>query len=57
LPAASSVDAASPTPSYVDDFLATSDGLSLTKSFLRIENAKIRRCIVDLAEQIAAGYK
>jgi hypothetical protein len=57
LPVASSVDAASPTPSYVYDFLATSDGLSLTKSFLRIENAKIRRCIVDLAEQIAAGYK
>jgi transcriptional regulator with XRE-family HTH domain len=42
-----------PSPSYVSDFLATSDGLSLTKSFMRIKNAKLRRRIVDLVEQIA----
>src|SRR3954464_12148118 len=29
-----------PSPAYVSDFLATSDGLSLTKSFMRIKNSK-----------------
>ena len=42
-----------PSPAYVSDFLATSDGLSLTKSFMRIKNSKLRRKIVDLVEQIA----
>ena len=42
-----------PSPAYVSDFLATSDGLSLTKSFMRIKDAKLRRRIVDLVEQIA----
>ena len=34
-------------------FLATSDGLALTKAFMRIKEAKLRRRIVDLVEQIA----
>lgn len=42
-----------PSPSYISDFLATSDGLALTKSFMRITDAKLRRRIVDLVEQIA----
>jgi transcriptional regulator with XRE-family HTH domain len=42
-----------PSPAYVADFLATSDGLSLTKAFMRIPDAKLRRRIVDLVEQIA----
>jgi hypothetical protein len=29
------------SPSYVADFLATSDGLSLVKAFMSIENAKL----------------
>jgi hypothetical protein len=37
----------------VSDILATSDGLSLTKSFMRIKSSKLRRRIVDLVEQIA----
>jgi transcriptional regulator with XRE-family HTH domain len=44
-----------PSPAYVSDFLATSDGLSLTKAFMRIPDAKLRRRIVDLVQQIAAG--
>jgi transcriptional regulator with XRE-family HTH domain len=44
-----------PSPAYVSDFLATSDGLSLTKAFMRIKNSKLRRRIVDLVEQIAGG--
>jgi transcriptional regulator with XRE-family HTH domain len=42
-----------PSPSYVSDFLATSDGLSLTKAFMRIQDPKLRRRIVDLVQQIA----
>ena len=42
-----------PSPTYVSDFLATSDGLALTKAFMKIEDAKLRRRIVDLVEQIA----
>jgi transcriptional regulator with XRE-family HTH domain len=42
-----------PSPAYVSDFLATSDGLALTKSFMRIKDQKLRRRIVDLVEQIA----
>jgi transcriptional regulator with XRE-family HTH domain len=42
-----------PSPAYVSDFLATQDGLALTKSFMRIKDSKLRRRIVDLVEQIA----
>src|SRR5689334_6705388 len=42
-----------PSPAYVSDFLATSDGLALTKAFMGIKNPKLRRRIVDLVEQIA----
>ncbi|WP_024509601.1 helix-turn-helix transcriptional regulator [Bradyrhizobium sp. ARR65] len=45
-------DGASPT--YVSDFLATSEGLALTRAFTRITDSKLRRSIVDLVEQIAA---
>ena len=45
--------AEAPSPAYVSDFLATSDGLALTKAFMRIKDAKLRRRIVDLVEQIA----
>ena len=44
-----------PSPAYVSDFLATSEGLSLTKAFMRIKQPKLRRRIVDLVEEIAAG--
>jgi len=42
-----------PSPAYVSDFLATSEGLSLTKAFMRIMEQKLRRRIVDLVEEIA----
>jgi len=45
--------AESPSPAYVSDFLATSEGLALTRAFSRILDAKMRRSIVDLVEQIA----
>jgi transcriptional regulator with XRE-family HTH domain len=46
-------DGDAPSPAYVSDFLASSDGLALTKAFMRIGDAKLRRRIVDLVEQIA----
>jgi transcriptional regulator with XRE-family HTH domain len=41
------------SPDFVSNFLATSDGLSLTKAFTHIKNKKLRRSIVDLVVQIA----
>jgi transcriptional regulator with XRE-family HTH domain len=38
--------------SYVNDFLATSDGLALVKAFMRIQDPKLRRAIVRLVEQM-----
>ena len=49
--------AEAPSPTYVSDFLATSDGLALTKAFMGIKDAKLRRRIVDLVEQIVADDK
>jgi hypothetical protein len=46
-----------PSPAYVSDFLSTSDGLALTKAFTKIHDAKLRRRIVDLVEQIAGSDK
>src|SRR4029078_3402276 len=42
-----------PSPAYVSDFLATSDGLALTQALMRINDAKLRRRIVDLVEEIS----
>jgi transcriptional regulator with XRE-family HTH domain len=38
---------------YVSGFLATSDGLALTKAYMQIENVKLRRSIVALVKRIA----
>jgi transcriptional regulator with XRE-family HTH domain len=50
-------DGNAPSPAYVSDFLATPDGLALTKAFMRINDSKLRRRIVDLVEQIAGAEK
>src|SRR6476646_4687817 len=42
------------SPAYVSDFLATSEGLALTRAFTRITDSKLRRSIVELVEQITA---
>lgn len=42
-----------PSPAYVSDFLATSDGLALTKAFMQISDSKLRRRIVDLVEAMS----
>ena len=42
-----------PSPAYVFNFLATTDGLALTKAFMQIEQPGLRRRIVHLVEEIA----
>jgi transcriptional regulator with XRE-family HTH domain len=42
-----------PSPAYVFEFLATSEGLTLIEAFMRIKRAALRRCIVQLVEEIA----
>jgi transcriptional regulator with XRE-family HTH domain len=46
-----------PSPAYVSEFLASSEGLALTKAFMRIDDTKIRRRIVDLVEAIVGDEK
>ena len=41
-----------PLPTYVTDFLDTSDGLALTKAFMQIKDATLRRRIVSLVQEI-----
>ena len=40
-----------PSPAYVSDFLATPDGLALTKAFMRIKEPRLRRRPVSRDEQ------
>jgi transcriptional regulator with XRE-family HTH domain len=42
-----------PSPAYVADFVASSDGLALTRAFTRLREAKLRRRIINLVEEIA----
>ena len=44
-----------PLPTYVSDFLATSDGLALTKAFMQIKDTTLRRRIVSLVQEITGG--
>jgi hypothetical protein len=39
----------------VTDFLATSEGLALTKAFMQIKDANLRRRIVSLVQEITGG--
>ena len=52
-PGQQKTDGNAPSPAYVSDFLATSDGLALTKAFMQIKDAKLRRSIVNIVEEIA----
>jgi transcriptional regulator with XRE-family HTH domain len=52
-PGRPNMDDDTPSPAYVSEFLATRDGLALTKAFMQIKDAKLRRCIVDLVKGIS----
>ena len=51
LPRGAFSDAAS--SAYVSDFMSSSEGVQLTKAFVRIKNGKVRRRIIDLVESLA----
>jgi len=42
-----------PSPDFVSEFLSREDGQALTHAFTRLRNAKIKRSIVRLVEDIA----
>ena len=42
-----------PAETYVVEFLASREGLELNKAFVRIEDARVRRAIVDLVRSLA----
>jgi transcriptional regulator with XRE-family HTH domain len=52
VPGQTTGNGAAPSPAYATDFLASSDGLALTKAFMRIKKRELRRRIVDLVEEI-----
>jgi transcriptional regulator with XRE-family HTH domain len=43
------------SPGCFSDFLASTDGLALTRAFIRIKDPQLRRRIVDLVEGIAGA--
>ena len=42
-----------PSPAYVSEFISSSDGLALIEAFMQIKDAKLRRIIVNLVDEIA----
>ena len=41
------------SPSFITDFLATVEGLALSRAFVCIKDKKVRRALVDAVEEIA----
>lgn len=44
-----------PSPAFVQDFLATSDGIALVRAYMAIKDTKLRRSIVNFVEQIVSA--
>ena len=44
---------AAPSPTIISEFVASADGLNLSKAFMRVKSRKLKRSIVDLVEKIA----
>ena len=42
-----------PSPAYLNDFVASNDGIALMKAFMAIESSTLRRSIVHVVEQIS----
>jgi transcriptional regulator with XRE-family HTH domain len=43
-----------PSPAYLTEFLATSEGLALVNAFRRIKNVNLKRSLVRLVEKLTA---
>ena len=46
-------DGSAESPAFLSDFLATSDGLALTKAFMSVKDVAMRRRIVSLVEELS----
>ncbi len=44
-----------PQSGFVSDFMATAEGVQLTRAFIRISDPTVRRRIIDLVEALAAA--
>lgn len=42
-----------PSPGYVSNFLTSSEGVQLTKAFMRIRDEKVRRKIIEMVGAVA----
>lgn len=42
------------SPNYVVDFLSSSEGLQLNRAFIKIEDPKVRRKIIELTKALAS---
>jgi transcriptional regulator with XRE-family HTH domain len=49
-------DGSAGSPTYLNEFLATSYGLTLIKAFMQIKNEKLRRRIVDLVQEVGRDH-
>jgi len=49
-------DGSAGSPAYLNEFLATSHGLTLIKAFMQIKNERVRRRIVDLVLEIGRDH-
>lgn len=53
MPAGGFSDAAA--NAYVTDFMSSSEGVQLTKAFVRIKSDQVRRRVIDLVESLGDG--
>jgi transcriptional regulator with XRE-family HTH domain len=53
VPHVTSVAASDVAPGYVADFLSTSEGVQLTRAFVRITDPKVRRRLISLVKAMA----
>ncbi len=49
----SATSAEAPSPAYLSDFLASSDGLKLARAFIKIDDPRLARRFVRLVEELA----
>jgi len=53
LPKGRAAHDASPSTAYINEFVASTDGMALIKAFMAIENTALRRSIVHVVERIS----
>ena len=52
-PSQPKISRSAPSSAYVTEYLSLADGIALTRAFMRLPNAKIKRSVVRLVESVA----